>query len=232
MESLFQNFASWINGLPNWMAYTLIVFALLIWAFKDALSDKIKGFNFSSLIWWRQETDFQKLKNHDLFIVIEQVRDEVKNSRIMERRKFDVAKTKMCIDFANHKLDSIKSHFTDMLDMDLGKMGTEELRAVIFKQITACSILYMENSKKTWMDRGIKKDDVDYVLSLFDEYRHDVIKAFTARINYVLTSEFHETNFEKVLACYEVFAMAVDLLPRDLIDTFESLNGRFKEIQY
>ena len=35
-----------------------------------------------------------------------------------------------------------------------------------------------------------------------------------------------------MLAVFEMWAMGIDLLPRDMLTTFESLNGKFKDIKY
>ena len=35
-----------------------------------------------------------------------------------------------------------------------------------------------------------------------------------------------------MLAVLEMWAMGIDLLPRDMSTTFESLNGKFKDIKY
>ena len=52
------------------------------------------------------------------------------------------------------------------------------------------------------------------------------------RIDGIFASSYHKNNFEKILACYEMYAMGIDLLAKDMLTTFEALNGRFTNINY
>jgi len=67
---------------------------------------------------------------------------------------------------------------------------------------------------------------------LFDKFRYDVVVSFQNRIDGIFASSYHKNNFEKILACYEMYAMGIDLLPKDMQTTFEALNGRFADINY
>tara|TARA_R110000744_G_scaffold151974_2_gene265798 strand:+ start:511 stop:816 length:306 start_codon:yes stop_codon:yes gene_type:complete len=52
------------------------------------------------------------------------------------------------------------------------------------------------------------------------------------RINSAYRSKAHnKDNFSLMLAVLEMWAMGIDLLPRDMHTTFESLNGKFKELE-
>ena len=67
---------------------------------------------------------------------------------------------------------------------------------------------------------------------LFEKFRYDVVRSFEFRVNSIFGSEFHENNTEKLLAVFEMWSMGIDLLPKDLSTTIESLNGKFQEIKY
>ena len=82
------------------------------------------------------------------------------------------------------------------------------------------------------MSKGILPSDVDYIIEIFEKFRYDVVVSFQHRVDSIFASSYHRTRFDKLLACYDMFAMGLDLLPRDMQTTFESLNGKFKEIQY
>ena len=47
-----------------------------------------------------------------------------------------------------------------------------------------------------------------------------------------VNSTYNKDNFALMLAVLEMWAMGIDLLPRDMSTTFESLNGKFKDIKY
>ena len=91
---------------------------------------------------------------------------------------------------------------------------------------------YVSNVRELWLSKGIPEDDVQHVIHLFETFRYDVVASFSHRIESIFGSTFHRNNFEKVLAVYNMWAMGIDLLPRDMQVTFEGLNGKFKNIKY
>jgi hypothetical protein len=59
-----------------------------------------------------------------------------------------------------------------------------------------------------------------------------VVSSFDHRIAATFGSGFNRTNFDIMLEVFSMWAMGIDLLPRDMQITFENLNGRFKNIKY
>ena len=111
-------------------------------------------------------------------------------------------------------------------------MTNTELKNFIIKAQTDMHKDYVENTKNLWLAKGIKAKDVDHVIHLFETFRYDVVSSFEHRIESIFGSSFHRTNFDKVLAVFNMWAMGIDLLPRDMQVTFEGLNGKFKNIKY
>ena len=93
-------------------------------------------------------------------------------------------------------------------------------------------VRYIKAIRENWDSRGIPKDDVDYIVHLFETFRYDVVNSFEHRINSIFSASYHKDNFDLMLAVFEMWAMGIDLLPRDMQTTFENLNGKFKNIDY
>ena len=91
---------------------------------------------------------------------------------------------------------------------------------------------YIRDIRSHWSSKNIISEDIDYVLRLFDSFRYDVIKAFEHRITSIFGTGYYDSNFKILLAIYDMWAMGIDLLPRDMQTTFESLNGKFKDLKY
>jgi hypothetical protein len=239
MEEFFSNMGTWITALSPWMIFSLVLLIVMAYIFKTPLSDKITKFRFKDLMFWKsvkevkEVEDFLSLKNHDLFTTTQSIKEGMRFIKFYTNKELDNTKTQMCIDFTNFKCDEINTTFINFLDTPrLDTMSIDELKHLMFENIILCSRTYTQKTKQHWMDKGIPKDDVDYVIEIFDKYRHSIISAFTSRVNSIFSSSFHSTNFERVLGCFEVFTMSVDLLPRDMKSTFEDLNGKFKNIKY
>jgi len=91
---------------------------------------------------------------------------------------------------------------------------------------------YINAIREDWRGRNISEDNIKYVVELFETFRYDVVKAFEYRINSIFSSTSHTNNTRRLLAIFEMWAFGIDILPRDMHTTFETLNGIFKEIDY
>ena len=111
-------------------------------------------------------------------------------------------------------------------------MSNTELKNFIIEAQNLMHKDYVKNTKNLWLSKGIPEEDVDHVIHLFETFRYDVVSSFEHRIESIFGSPFHRTNFEKTLAVFDMWAMGIDLLPRDMQVTFEGLNGKFKNIKY
>ena len=98
--------------------------------------------------------------------------------------------------------------------------------------VQTCALPILAKIKADWLSKGIPQDDVDYVIVLFEKFRYDVIMSFENRINAIFGSTYHRDNFDRVLGVLEMWSMGIDLLPKDMLTTFETLNGRFTKIKY
>lgn len=203
---------------------TLVV--VLVWLYKKELLGLLKSFKS------KEETQFEVLKNHDIFSTCMRVKKEVSLLKFYTHGEYDATKTKMCIDFAEFKINVCQENFVKILDEDLKKMSVDALKIFILERMNFMHETYIAQIKEHWRDRGIENEDVLYIISLFEKFRYDVICSFEHRINSIFASNFHEDNFERVLAVFEMWAMGIDLLPKDMHTTFEALNGKFREIDY
>ena len=173
------------------------------------------------------------LANHDVFDTLNRVVYEVKVQRYYTHGKYDRVKTRMCLDFTKSKSYHCSKHMKSVLGIkNIDSMHPEELRVIITELQNEMHSDYIKAIKTLWLSKGIKEEEVDYVIFLFEKFRFDVVSSFSHRINAIFGSSFHTSNFEKILAVFDMWAMGIDLLPRDMHTTFENLNGIFKDIKY
>ena len=139
----------------------------------------------------------------------------------------------MCYDFAKEKAKHCSIKMNDILEFpNIDKIPTEELRSLITKSQNEMHANYIRAIRELWHSKGVPTEDVDYVVHLFEKFRYDVVNSFEHRITSVFGSGFHKNNFDIVLAVFDIWAMGIDLLPKDMKTTFENLNGKFKNISY
>lgn len=181
----------------------------------------------------KRKNKIQDLMHHDVFPTLERAAFEVKVMKFYTNKQYDKVKSRMCYDFAKNKSRTCALHMKNLARYEkLESMQVNELKNFIIDSQNNMHKDYVENTKKLWLSKGIPEEDVNHVIHLFETFRYDVVSSFSHRIESIFGSSFHKTNYEKMLAVYDMWAMGIDLLPRDMQVTFEGLNGKFKNIKY
>tara|TARA_R100000951_G_C2617133_1_gene173173 strand:+ start:581 stop:1204 length:624 start_codon:yes stop_codon:yes gene_type:complete len=173
------------------------------------------------------------LENHDVFSTLDRVRNEVANLKFYTHGEYDKVKTRMCYDFTKHKSLKCSARMLEIVrTKDIDIMDRDKLKKFILLEQGDMHREYIKSIRIEWDLKGVSPQDVDYVIHLFEKFRYDVIVSFEHRINSIFGSTYNKDNFALMLAVLEMWAMGIDLLPRDMSTTFESLNGKFKDIKY
>ena len=173
------------------------------------------------------------LRNHDIFNTLKRTQYEVRSMKFYTDKKFDRVKTAMCYDFTKFKVKHCGLLMLEIVETSgVEKMNKDKLKAFIIDTQMQMHTNYIKEIRTHWAERGLEDEDIDYVLRLFDSFRYDVIKSFDHRITSIFGASYYDTNFDILLAVYDMWAMGIDLLPRDMQTTFESLNGKFKDMNY
>ena len=173
------------------------------------------------------------LVNHDVFDSLQRAVSEVHIMKFYTHGEYDEVKSKMCYDFTKHKSNICSLKMKEILETpNIDKMPLDKMRSLITSSQNKMHSNYISAIKNEWFSRGMSEDDVTHVVHLFEKFRYDVVNSFDHRITSVFGSGFHRSNFDIMLAIFDMWAMGIDLLPRDMQTTFESLNGRFKKLKY
>ena len=215
-----------ITSLPTIMIFILVI----IYIFKTPISYRIKTFKLVKK--QKNNETLSKLVNHDIFNVIEQVRYDIKRVIFLTHGTIDNNKTRIFCDFMNFKLDSVRNNFIDFLSKVDKQTDKDELKKELLDMLSDTVEEYTDHTRIHFLNKGLSVEDCDYIILLFEKWRYDTIKSLVSRINNIFASDFHSNNFERLLASFEVASMAIELIPKDGVNSFEEINGRFKEIIY
>ena len=181
----------------------------------------------------KKKKKVSKLNNHDIFNTLIRVKNEVANMKFYTHGEYDKVKSKMCLDFTKYKTEICGARMENLLKTrDIDKINKDKLKRIILQEQNLMHEEYIRAIIKDWSYKGISQTDIDYIIQLFEKFRYDVVVSFEHRINSIFGNSYNETNFGLMLAVFEMWAMGIDLLPRDMQTTFESLNGKFKDIKY
>lgn len=209
------------------MIFILILLGLLLYYFHKPIVSWL-----TSLVKKEKDNKISDLKSHDIFNTLQRVKQEAMFLKFFSHGKYDQTKSRMSSDFVRFKCSVCYDKFQDFLDNDFSKLSNHELKGLMLSAMYGMHNEYVRQIKEHWLDRGIEKKDVDYVIELFETFRHAVVMSFQNRIDSIFSCEHYNTNFKKILACYDCFSFGIDLLPKDLQDTFENINGKFADIPY
>ena len=174
----------------------------------------------------------KSLEHHDIFTTCTRVHKEVSLMRFYTHGEFDVTKSKMCVDFTKHKVTECQKGFREILKLNVESMSVDEFKSDIMERQNQMHINYVNSIVEEWRSKGIPEADIGYIIKMFETFRYDVVKAFEYRINSIFGSVSHKNNTRRLLAVFEMWAFGIDMLPRDMQVTFETLNGKFKELDY
>tara|TARA_R110002012_G_scaffold60069_2_gene157158 strand:- start:157 stop:825 length:669 start_codon:yes stop_codon:yes gene_type:complete len=181
----------------------------------------------------KKPSKISDLKDHDIFNTLKRTQYEVRSMKFYTDKKFDRVKTAMCYDFTKYKVKHCGLLMLEVAETTgIDKMNKDKLKTFIIENQMQMHTNYIKEVRKHWASKDINEKDIDYVLRLFDSFRYDVIKSFDHRITSIFGASYYDTNFSILLAVFDMWAMGIDLLPRDMQTTFESLNGKFKNLNY
>jgi len=180
-----------------------------------------------------KDSKVSDLRDHDIFNTLKRTQYEVRSMKFYTNKKYDRVKTAMCYDFTKYKVKHCGLLMLEVAETTgIDSMNKDRLKAFIIENQMQMHTNYIKEIRQHWASKDIRDTDIDYVLRLFDSFRYDVIKSFDHRITSIFGASYYETNFSILLAVFDMWAMGIDLLPRDMQTTFESLNGKFKDLNY
>ena len=229
---MFEVLSTLFYKLENqYLISIIIIITIISVIFKKNIQSKLKI--FISKMRENPIKDITTLEDHDIFSTFSRVTGEVSNMRFYTRNEYDSTKSRMCYDFTVQKSISCQRLMKELIFTEgISEMNTDKLKRLILKKQTEMHVDYVKEIRSLWLSKGIAPSSVDHVISLFEGFRFDVVQSFEHRISAIFGSSFHPNNFERVLAVFDMWAMGIDLLPKDMNTTFETLNGKFKDIEY
>ena len=239
MDNVFSAFVSKFGSLPPILTFIVMVLLIVSYFYKDAISKKIQQYktkreNNRDIL--NGNYHFEDLMYHDVFSVIFEVRSAIKHHQFDEEDGGET-KTRVFHDFLNIMLEEIHLNMKQLITIiatqhKQGETSRDELKQIIRKTLNSIVDNYCLKGERHLIDRGLSKKDAAYVVELFEKWRSETRASINSRIDAIFASSFHTTNFQRTLAVYELISVSVSLIPKDGIRSFESMNGKFKTIQY
>ena len=176
----------------------------------------------------KQRKPITELKYHRLFQVVEQVEKRVEGIQFITHGEIDKVKTMLMNILIQEKLTSVKRVFTDFLDdSELRVCSGNALRAKVATSLRGLVGNYNDNSRDLFVDVGVSEEDASYLIDAYEEYRLDLVNGFLESLDDISTNDDYSSNYDKINAIYELVALSIYLIPKDVRIALDSVNGRF-----
>jgi hypothetical protein len=203
----------------------VVIFFMLI--FKDAIKNCISKIGPKGS---KVRYSMGDLKNHDVFSELETFKSFRKT--FMHGDEVDKTKTKVFNDFLMLKLEGTSDTMLLILKEVNCKMTRAEVKRVVHHRFTRCNERLEVNIRETFSAKGVSDEQAALLVGKFFTIRQNAMARYAKRIDSVFACDFYETNFQLVLAIFEIVAFEIDDIIENIVRTFESVNGLFAEIDY
>lgn len=231
--------SKFLTELPT-EAKVIMVFTLLpIYIFKDSIGAVIKKIPIAKLnIFNKKEievvkyitkkNDYNELLFHDFFLALKQIDSKIKQIDFSDDKLLNTVKRSMMIKLMEYKMISIENSFKKLInENNLEEFTAQEFK---FRVITAITDLIEEYNKKSvekYINMGVSLEDSWYFVDSYESYRTTVIESFVERLESICVSKQYSSNYERLLAMFEILTVAVDIIPRDVKSLYFIINGRY-----
>lgn len=223
-----------LNGSIARLLLIILILILLI-VYKSSVNLYSQGAfrKLKSIIFKKKNNNkIRLLQYHDMFKVIEHVRNSVKHQKFYLDSELDSTKSQMFVDFMNFKLDAVRDSFKNLIVKAVDSKDNAMLKNQVFDAIYDSIQVYTKQTEIHFVRKGVPYDDAVYTVELFERWRLDTVNSIGQQINSIFSSDYHQSKYDHLLAVLEIISIAIALIPKDGVAAFNSMNGKFKKIKY
>ena len=228
MEKLVEHFSNSFSEMGSTLTFVAIIIILFMVIFKNSLSQVISKVKFN-----KKNTVKKKVRDlwsHDLFITTSLVKSKVNAIDFTTHGELDVVKSKLLKRLISNQLESFNERVMDFINKDcIDNFDGQKLKFLITEVLRAGTVEYNQKTKNEFLEMGISKDDADFLIGRYGNFRDEVQEGFFDRIDSITTNANYSNNYDRLSAVFEVLAMGLYLIPKDSVSACNNINGRFSK---
>jgi hypothetical protein len=212
-----------MSGLLTFITIVIIIITYLIIKFKDSV---IQFFNRSK--------DNRKVKDllfHSMFLTCDKVLKRVDAIDFTTFDSYDEVKTKLLKKLIHFKIEIVKKRFTELLNNE--QVDSMEQAHLKFLVATTLSNLVNEynNNALRYMTNEMEIDleHAQFLIEKYEEFREYIVNAFVDELDVIVMDDHYTNNFDRLNTILYTVSISLSIIPRDVLATFNGVNGRFKK---
>lgn len=233
MSDIIKLLEKGFENLSNPVLITFILIAVVfLYLTKSAWIAVIKKISIKELFTKKEKTNtIDSLKNHDVFNELD-IAKTITDMKFMTHGKEDEIKSKIFKDFLDIKLIRTAETMLEIAEEATPDMERAELKRLVVQKFIQCNVKLEHKLKMVLVEKGLTIDMITEVIDKFFEIRKNTLERYDKRFDSIFGSDFYHNNYYLLLAVFEVVAFEVDNIVKESIETFNEVNGLFKDLPY
>lgn len=214
-----------MNGFLTFMFLVILLGVYLMIKFKDILKEIYHN--------KQDNRDVRNLKFHSMFLVCDKVLKRVDNIDFTTFSDYDEVKTKLLKKLIQLKIKTVKKRFLELLENEkLQKMEQPQLKFLVASTLSNLVNEYNENALRIMSNEmEIEMKDALFLIDKYEEFREYIVNAFVDELDTIVMDDNYTNNFDRLNTILYTVSISLSIIPRDVVATFNNVNGRFKKYQ-
>tara|TARA_R110002051_G_scaffold232908_1_gene294576 strand:+ start:217 stop:924 length:708 start_codon:yes stop_codon:yes gene_type:complete len=230
MEKLVEHFSNSFSEMGSTLTFVAIIIILFMVIFKNSLSQVIAKIKLGGTERAKSKKRVKDLWSHDLFITVGLVKKKVNAIDFTTHGEVDTIKSKLLKRLISNQLESFSERVRGFINKDcIDSFDGQKLKFLITEVLRTGTVEYNQKTKNEFLEMGISKDDADFLIDRYGNFRDEVQEGFFDRIDSITTNVNYSNNYDRLSAVFEVLAMGLYLIPKDSISACNNINGRFSK---
>lgn len=222
IEFIHDSFGK-MSGFLTFLILVLIVFSYVALKFKE----EIKSF-------LNNKKDNRKVKTllfHSMFLTCDKVLKRIETMDFTTFDGYDATKTKLLKKLIQLKIETVKFRFAELLQKEeIDKMEQPHLKFLVATTLSNLVNEYNDKSLKVMTDEmQIDKENAKFLIDKYEEFREYIITAFVDELEVIVMDDNYTNNFDRMNTILYTVSISLSIIPRDVVATFNNVNGRFKK---
>ena len=224
LEFIKESFGQ-MNGFLTFITLITIIAAYLSLKFKDDLVDLVNV--------KKNKREISNLHFHSMFLVCAKVLQRVDAIDFTTFDGYDPTKTKLLKKLIYLKIDTVKIRFSELLrNKKLDKMEQANLKYLVATTLSNLVNEYNIKAVKVMSEEmNINIEDAQFLVEKYEEFREYIVSAFVEELSVIVMDDNYIDNFDRINTILYTVSISLSIIPRDVVATFNNVNGKFKKYE-
>jgi len=212
-----------MSGFLTFLILVLVVLSYVTIKFKETITELIKKS--------KHNRDINDLIYHSMFLTSDKVLQRIDKIDFTTFDGYDEVKSKLIKKLIQLKIDTVKLRFGEFLKTkDLDKVKQSQLKLMVATTLSNLVNEYNDKAIRVMSEEmGIEVKDAKMLVDKYEEFREYIVNAFVDELSVIVMDDNYIDNFERLNTILYTVSISLSIIPRDVVETFNNVNGTFKK---